>query len=207
MFWVQILSPPLPPTFFNFLNIVQYLFVHCTIPSILGSHHPYPTSSPTPNIAFTFFYIFFLLFFFLKYIESVLGSNIAPPSPLPHFFNFLNIVQYLFVQCTIPSILGLHHPYPTSPPTPNIAFPSTLTPPSPPPPRFFFLNFHKNFTTQFTSTLTSTFTSQPPPPPGFCFNFHKNFTSLFTPLPPPTPQFFFFLDFHKTSLLRSHPFS
>ena len=49
VFWVQIL--PLPHTLFNCLSIVQYLFVHCTIPSILGSHLPYPTSPPTPNIA------------------------------------------------------------------------------------------------------------------------------------------------------------
>ena len=123
---------------------------------------------------FFFFLLFFSLFLFFKYKESVLGSNIAPPPPPHTFFHFLNIVQYLLVHCTIPSILGSHPPYPTSPPTPNIAFTSTLTPAPPTPPphltpsatdppphrtpppkkKFFFLNFHKNFNSSFTSTLT-----------------------------------------------------
>ena len=101
---------------------------------------------------FFFFFLLFFFFFFFEYIESVFGSDIAPPPP--HiFFYFLNIVQYLYVPCTIPSTLGSHPPYPTSPPTPNIAFTSTLahpphqpdpphlTPPPPPPPQkknFFF---------------------------------------------------------------------
>ena len=83
-----------------------------------------------------FFLIFFLLFF--KYIESILVSNIAPlPS---HFLNFLNIVQYLYVHCTRPSILGSHPSYTTSPPTHNIATNQTPpprptpTPRAPPPP-------------------------------------------------------------------------
>ena len=40
MFWVQILPLPRPPHFFNSLHIVQYLFVHCTISSILGLQPP-----------------------------------------------------------------------------------------------------------------------------------------------------------------------
>ena len=94
------------------------------------------------------FFLLFFFFFFFEYIESVFGSNIAPPPPPPpqHFFYFLNIVQYLFVPCTIPSTLGSYPPYPTSPPTPHSAFTSTLTPPpnqpdppAPPPPLPFFL--------------------------------------------------------------------
>ena len=108
-----------------------------------------------------FFFTFFFFYFFFEYLESVFGSNLPLPlPPLTFFFYFLNIVQYLFVPCTIPSTLGSHPPYPTSPPTPNIAFTSTLTPhptnPTPPPPKpdphppppppkkkFFFFNFHK----------------------------------------------------------------
>ena len=87
-----------------------------------------------------------------------------PLPPPPHkFSNFLNIVQYLFVHCTKPSILGSHPPYPQhcvhipDPPQPN--------PPTQPPrhPLFFFLNFHKNFNSSFTSTLTPP--PQPDPPP------------------------------------------
>ena len=113
------------------------------------------------------FFLLFVSFFLFEYIESVFCSNIAPPPPPPHFFYFLNIVQYLFVPCTIPSILGSHPPYTTSPPT----LTSTLThPPIPPTPTphltphdppqkkiiiiFFCLNFHKNFNSSFTSTLT-----------------------------------------------------
>ena len=101
--------------------------------------------------------------FFFKYIESGLGSNIASPRP-PHFFNLFNIVQYLFVHCTIPPIYGSHphtphHPLPTKllPTNPlPIDLPS-LEPHNPrpdltPPP--FFFNFHNNFNFSFTSTLT-----------------------------------------------------
>ena len=61
----------------------------------------------------------FFFFFFFEYIESVSGSNIAPPPP--HiFFYFLNIVQYLFVPCTIPSNFGSNPRYPTSPLPPTL---------------------------------------------------------------------------------------
>ena len=129
------------------------------------------------------------------------------PLPLPPtFFYFINIVQYLFVPCTIPSTLGSHPPYPTSPPTypqhcvhihsnpPTLPTRPHLTPPPPttPPQKkkiFFFLNFHKNFNSSFTSTLTP----QPEPPPP-------------TPDPPPKKKInYFFLIFTKTSIHCSHP--
>ena len=81
-----------------------------------------------------------LFFFFLFFFESVLGSNITPP-PSPGFFFILNIVQYLYVHCTIPSILG-SHPHTPHHPLSNI----TITPfhqpyyqptPSPLPPANF----------------------------------------------------------------------
>ena len=37
------------------------------------------------------FFFFFLLFFFFKYIENVLGSNIAPP---PHTFFLIFLILY-----------------------------------------------------------------------------------------------------------------
>ena len=141
---------------------------------------------------FFFFYFFFPFFFFL--IQRECFGFKYRPSPSPHtFFHFLNIVQYLLVHRTIPSILGSHPPYPTSPPTPNIAFTSTLTPAPPTPPphltpsatdpppphrtppqKKFFLNFHKNFNSSFTSTLTPQPDPDLPPPPD------------------PPPQIFFF---------------
>ena len=119
---------------------------------------------------FFFFFTFFFSFSFFKYKESVLSSNIAPPPPPHTFFHFLNIVQYLLVHCTIPSILGSHPPYPTSPPTPNIAFTSTLTPapPTPPPPPH----------------LTPSTTDPPPPPPP-------------PDPPPPKKNIFFFFEFSQ----------
>ena len=122
---------------------------------------------------FFFFFFKFFFFFFFKYIESVLGSNIAPsPSPHPTFFHFLNIVQYLFVHCTIPSILG-SHPHTPHHPTPNIAFTSTLNP-APPTPQ---------------THLTPSATDPPPPPPpdpppqNFFFEFSQK-TSILRSHPP-----------------------
>ena len=136
MFWVQIL--PLPPHCFHFLNIVQYLYVHCTIPSILGSHPPYPTSPPTPNIVFT--------------------STLTPPPHQPEIF-FCEFFQKLQFFIHI-------HPDPPNPTPPPLTHPPSPspdpTPPPPPPPNFFFLNFHKNFNSLFTSTLTPL--HQPDPP-------------------------------------------
>ena len=126
---------------------------------------------------FFFFLLFFSLFLFFKYKESVLGSNIAPPPPPHTFFHFLNIVQYLLVHCTIPSILGSHPPYPTSPPTPNIAFTSTLTPAPPtppphltpsatePPPSPDPLPPKKNYFFEFSQKLQFFIHIHPDPPP------------------------------------------
>ena len=115
----------------------------------------------------------------------VLGQ-IYPPAPtLPLFMILIipNIVQNLYLHLSMPFILGLHPPYPTSPAflkpcyptsptlTPLIGPPppSTLprpTPTHPPPPlNFFFLNFHKNFISLFTSTLTPQPDAPPPPNP------------------------------------------
>ena len=133
------------------------------------------------SVKFLIFFLFFFFFFsfsFFKYIESVLGSNIAPsPSPHPTFFHFLDIVQYLFVHCTIPSILGSHPPYPTSP------LPPTLR--SHPP-------FHKNFNSSFSSDLTpQPHPPDPPPPPQFFFFFEFSqklqFFIHIHPDPPPPP--------------------
>ena len=155
------------------------------------------------NFFFSFFYFFS---FFLKYIlhRECFRFKYCPPPPT--FFHFL-IVQYLFVHCTIPSILESHRPYPTSPPTPNIAFTTTLTPhqPNPPPdplnssftstltpPQpyphqifvFIFLNFHKNFNSSFTSTLTPL---APPPPWNQPTSAPKPPDPAPSPPPPPLP--------------------
>ena len=98
-------------------------------------------------------------------------------SPLFMILIIPNIVQNLYLNLSMPFILGLHPPYPTSPTYPKPCYPTSSTttldrtPPTPtlprPPPLnfFFFLNFHKNFTSPFTSTLTP----QPDPPPPFFF--------------------------------------
>ena len=192
-------APPPPPTltFFHFLNIVQYLFVHCTIPSILGSHPPYPTSPPTPNIAFT---------------STLTPPNQTPPKPpdppppkkkkkKKNFgVNFPKTFNSSFTSTLTP-----HKPdqTPLDPPPPffgefsqKLQFfyhthPDPPTRPLPPTPQIIlFLNFHKNFHSSFTSTLTHPPTRPPPPPDP-------------APTRPPPPQFFF--NFHKTSILRSHP--
>ena len=195
--WVQILPLP-PPHFFNFLNIVQYLFVHCSIPYILDSHphthhHPLPLTllptnllpidqplsidhppppfpaGPVPPSRPRF------LLHFHNNFNSSFTSTLTPDPPSPHkddphhlpgfstpevvgsypgsvkislffntlrvfwvqilhsphphtrtFLNFLNIVQYLFVHCTIPFIL-VHIPY-----TPYHPYPQHCFKPTPP---------------------------------------------------------------------------
>ena len=213
------------------LNIVLFSLIFCNCYIIVFSlvdFKPGGRGFKFGSVNFFFFFFFtFFFFFFFKYIESVFVQILPLPLPPPHiFFYFLNIVQYFFVPCTIPTTLGSHPPYPTSPTTPNIAFTSTLThpahqpdsPPDPPPPPqkkkfFFFLIFHKNFNSSFTSTLNSLTPRPPPPPPPqifyLFFTFHKNFNSTFTstltPPPLPEPPPIFFLIFTKTSILRSHP--
>ena len=208
--------------FFNkcCLNIVLFSLIFCNCYIIVFSLVDFKPrgrgfkSRLCQTFFFFFFFTFFFSFSFFKYKESVLGSNIAPPPPPHTFFHFLNIVQYLLVHCTIPSILGSHPPYPTSPPTPNIAFTSTLTPAPPtppppnplryrppppdPPPNFFFLNFHKNFNSSFISTLTPPqtrplpLTPQPPrlPPQkkkNFFFEFSQKLQFFVHIHPDPSP--------------------
>ena len=74
---------------------------------------------PFQSIFFFLQFFFFSFSFFLNNLGVFLGSNIALPPP-PDYFIFLTIVQYLYVHCTIPPILGSHHPYPTSPLIPNL---------------------------------------------------------------------------------------
>ena len=194
-------------TCFNFLNIVQYLFVHCTIPSILGSHLPYPTSPPTPNIAFT----------------STLTHQPDPPPPPTHPLSPPPPKNIFFRIFTKTSILHSHPPCLPQPehrpgpdPTPHIFFEfsqklhfsvtSTLTPPptrphprpdphpSPPPKK---KKFYKNFNCSFTSTLTS------PNPNTLAPSFLNRLSSFlqvtrtcmkawmssnFGQIPPPTPE-------------------
>ena len=138
------------------LNIVLFSLIFCNCYIIVFSLVDFkPGGRGFKSRLCHFFYFLFLLFFSFSFLNtySVFGSNIAPPPT--HFFYFLNIVQYLFVPCTIPSILGSHPRYTTSPSTTNIAFTSTLThpphqphpppdhPPTPPPKKkkkyyFFF---------------------------------------------------------------------
>ena len=122
MFWVQILPLPLPPTVF---------FVHCTIPSILGSHLPYPTPPPIPNIH--------------KKITSPFTSTLIPrifPNPSTDFiFEFSQKLQF-FVHIDptppppSPGFFFFHKNF-------NYSFTSTLTPQAEPPPDFFFRIFTK----------------------------------------------------------------
>ena len=126
-------------------------------------------------------------------------KSTPPPAPtLTPFFIILiilNIVQNLSLHLSMPFILCLHPPYPTSPIYPNLATPTpSPTPdrtpgparPSPPPPKFFFWIF----------TKTSLPRSHPPWPPT---RRHP------PPPPPPYPSTQKKIIFKKASLLRSHP--
>ena len=82
-----------------------------------------------------------------------------------------NIVQNLYFHLSMPFILGLHPPYPTSPTYPKPCYPPLNF--------FFFLNFHKNFIySWFTSPIPHIphlpQTLLPPPPPSnFFFEFSQ----------------------------------
>ena len=110
----------------------------------------------------TFFFFFFFLLFFSLFLflntKRVFWVQISPLPLPPHtFFHFLNIVQYLLVHCTIPSILGSHPPYhpqhcvhihpdprPTNPPPPPPHLTPSATdppPPAPPPKKIYFFEF------------------------------------------------------------------
>ena len=200
----NIAPPPPPHTFFHFLNIVQYLLVHCTIPSILGSHPPYPTSPPTPNIAFTSTLTPPHLTPSATETHPLPPHRTPPPKKKIFFLNFHKKFNSLFTSTlTPPPTRPLQlTPPPYSPPNFFFEFSQKLQffvhihpdpppphrPPPPPPPKkkiFFFLNFHKNFNSSFTSTLTP----QPDPPDP----------------PPPPPPNFFFLEFSQKLQFRSHP--
>ena len=137
--------------------------------------------------------------FFYKYIESVLGSNIAPSPPPTHFLIFLILYTipfcrlyntfYSWFTSPIPNIT----PYPQLcyQPTPSLSTnPHTSTPQSRPvlTPRLFFF-FIISTITSINSSFTSTLTPPPHQPDSH---------------PPPSPLIFFLI-FTKTSILRSHP--
>ena len=140
------------------------------------------------------------------------------PLPTPFYLIFLNIVQYLYVHCTIPSILCSHPhtPHHPLPPTLLQTDPLPLDQPHPTPRLFCFCLFNSSFT--FTLTPPPPNRIFPTPQPRFFLNFHNNFTSSFTftltpdpltpdlpdPLPPPLRFFFefsqnlqFFVQIHR----------
>ena len=144
-----------------------------------------------PQFFFHFFFFFFFVFFSILRWFWVKSNPLHLHSPRFIILIILNIVQNLYLHSSMPFILGLHPPYPTSPTYPL------------PPKKFFFLNFYKSFISLFTST-------RPPPPPNptvdppplkkkINLNFHKSFTSPFTSIltpPPPTLPPLNFLFFH-----------
>ena len=132
----QISPPaPTPPLFIIliFLNILQYLYVHLTISSILGFHPLYCTSPASPNLA----------------------TN-QPPPPIPDrtptdFFCILTITSILRTLTPVPldrsppltgtplTPTGPPHPQPAPHPTDNPQ-PTTPLRPDPPPPNFFLIS-------------------------------------------------------------------
>ena len=115
------------------------------------------------------------------------GKTLATLTPFFIILIILNIVQNLSLHLSMPFILCLHPPYPTSPPTPNLATPTpSPTPdwtprPNPPPPQ------KKNFFFEFSQKLHFSDHIHPDPQPDA--------TS------PPKKK----IIFKKVSLLRSHP--
>ena len=181
-------------------NIVQNLYLHLSMPLILGLHPPYPTSP-------TYLKPCYLN---LPNPQPLIGLPLHPPPQIFFFFEFSQKLQF---SVPIP---------------PDLPQPDPLTGPPPPKKKYFFLNFHKSFTSPFTSTLTSPETRPPPPPPPtppkkkkkIFLNFQTSFTSLFpstlTPPPPnptpppdlspPPPPNFFFLNLHRSfTSPHSHP--
>ena len=167
------------------------------------------------------YYLIHFKFVGIKDMHNIyyLGLSGEHRCPLGYLFMILiipNIVQNLYLHLSMSFILGLHPPYPTSPTYPKHCYPHLPhpnplldPPPQPPLPRptpplkFFFFNFHKNFTSPFTSTLTSQPDTPPPPPPpdltpppptpkkkkNFFFEFSQKlqFTVPIDPDPPPPP--------------------
>ena len=158
-------------------------------------------SNPAPNTIFYQQFSSFIVFFSNLRWYWVKSKPMHPHSSLFIILIILNIVQYLYVLSTTTSILCVHPPYPTSPPTPNLATNQPL-PPTGPHQRFFF-HFHNKFNSSFTSTLPppnrtptpNPTTPPPPPPPEWTptrpfLHFHNNFNSSFTSTLPPGPLAF-----------------
>ena len=156
-------------------NIVQNLYLHLSMPFILGLHPPYSTSPTYPKPCY----------------PNLPHPNPDPPPPLSNFFfliftKTLLLCSNLFFEFSqkLQFSVPIHPDPPTRPP---------LTRPPPQKKKNFFLNFQKSFTTSpFTSTLTPPNPNPPPPPdppPIFFLNFHTSFTSLFpSTLTPPDPS-------------------
>ena len=107
------------------LNIVLFSLIFCNCYIIVFSlvdFKPGGCGFKSRLCHFFFFYFFLFFFFFFEYIESVFGSNIAPPPPTHIFFiflilynTFLYLVQYLLLFVHIPHTP--HHPLPPTLPS------------------------------------------------------------------------------------------
>ena len=152
-------------------------------------------SNPAPN-----FFLFFLFFSSFFFFFSILRWFLVKSNPLhlhsPLFFMILiipNIVQNLYLNLSMPFILGLHPPYPTSPTYPKPCYPTSTTPtldwtpPPDPPPPYPNLPPLKIFFFEFSQKLYFSVHIHPDPPPQ-----KKKKNS-------------FFGIFTKASILRSHP--
>ena len=131
----------------------------------------------------------------------VFGQILTPAPTLPPFFMILiipNIVQNLYLNLSMPFILGLHPPYPTSPTYPKPCYPTSPTPtpdrtPPPPDPHptpttlKFFIFF------EFSQKLYFSVHIHPDPQPD----------APSFPRPDPPKKYFFFGIFTKASILRA----
>ena len=109
--------------FFNkcCLNIVLFSLIFCNCYIIVLSLVDFKPGGRgfKSRLLSIFFFLFFFNFFFFsffEYIESVFGSNIAPPPPHIFFIflilynTFMYLVQYLLLLVHIPHTP--HHPLP-----------------------------------------------------------------------------------------------
>ena len=143
--------------------------------------------------------IFFFLFSFsfFKYLESVLGSNIAPDD-----FHYS-------LYCTIPlCTFNIPQTHTTPTPLPQPRYQTPPPPTLPPPPPIFFLAI-----SQLVKFLVHIHPDPPTPgpPPDIFFHFHNNSNSRFTPPSPPPgrtpspPPPIYFCIFTIPSILGSNP--
>ena len=131
-------------------NIVQNLYLHLSMPFIVGLHPPYPTSPTYPKPCYP------------TSPTPTPGRTLPPPLPRPPpplncFFEFSQ--KHFFS-------VHIHPDPPTRPPPPLTRLPPRPDPtPPPPPPKkkkiFFFLNIHKSFNSPFPSTLNPPTRSPP----------------------------------------------